>query len=128
MLTVTDLSKSYGRQTLFEGASFQVAPGERVGVVGRNGTGKTTLLRVLLGEEAADSGTVAVPAGYRIGYLSQHLRFGRPTVLEEAASALAPREDGADETYRAKAVLAGLGFSGDDFSRDPAVLSGGFQV
>ena len=128
MLTVTDLSKSYGRQTLFEGASFQVAPGERVGVVGRNGTGKTTLFRVLLGEEAADSGTVVVPAGYRIGYLSQHLRFDHPSVLEEAASALVPREDGTDETYRAKAVLAGLGFSEDDFSRDPAVLSGGYQV
>jgi ATP-binding cassette subfamily F protein 3 len=128
MLTVTGLTKSYGRQTLFEGASFQVAPGERVGVVGRNGTGKTTLFRVLLGEEAADSGTVVVPAGYRIGYLSQHLRFDHPSALEEAASALAPREDGADETYRAKAVLAGLGFSEDDISRDPAVLSGGYQV
>ncbi|HSQ15211.1 MAG TPA: ATP-binding cassette domain-containing protein [Candidatus Binatia bacterium] len=50
MLTVTDLSKTSGRQSLFEGASFQVAPGERVGVVGRNGSGKTTLFRILLGE------------------------------------------------------------------------------
>src|SRR3989304_768133 len=66
MLTVTDLSKSYGRQTLFDGVSFQVAPGERVGVVGRNGTGKTTLFRILLGEEASDSGTVAVPGGARL--------------------------------------------------------------
>jgi ATP-binding cassette subfamily F protein 3 len=128
VLTVTDLSKSYGRQSLFEGASFQVAPGERVGVVGRNGSGKTTLFRILLGEEAPDSGAVSVPAGYRIGYLAQHLRFDQPTVLAEAASALPPREDGTDETYRAKAVLAGLGFTGDDLTRDPAVLSGGFQV
>ncbi|MBP2679071.1 MAG: transporter-related protein [Deltaproteobacteria bacterium] len=128
MLTVTDLSKSYGRQTLFEGASFQVAPGERVGVVGRNGSGKTTLFRILLGEETADAGSVNVPFGYRIGYLAQHLRFDRPSVLEEAASSLPPREDGTDETYRAKAVLAGLGFSEDDFSRDPGVLSGGYQV
>ena len=124
MLTVTNLSKSYGRQTLFEGASFQVAPGERVGVVGRNGSGKTTLFRILLGEEAADSGAVTVPSGYRIGYLAQHLRFDHPTVLAEAASALPPREDGTDETYRAKAVLAGLGFSEDDYSMDPAALSG----
>jgi len=128
MLTVTNLSKSYGRQTLFEEASFQVAPGERVGVVGRNGSGKTTLFRLLLGEEVADSGAVTVPAGYRIGYLAQHLRFDHPTVLAEAASALPPREDGTDETYRAKAVLAGLGFSEDDFSMDPAALSGGYQV
>src|SRR5659263_13055 len=90
MLTVTNLSKSYGRQTLFEGASFQVSPGERVGVVGRNGSGKTTLFRILLGEEAPDIGTVTVPAGYRIGYLAQHLRFDHKTVLAEAASALPP--------------------------------------
>ncbi len=128
MLTVTDLSKSYGSRTLFEGASFQVAPGERVGVVGRNGTGKTTLFRILLGEESADTGTIAVPDGYRIGYLAQHLRFDRSSVLEEAASALPPREDGTDETYRAKAVLAGLGFSPDDCSCPPAALSGGYQV
>ena len=128
MLTVTNLAKAYGRQNLFEGASFQVAPGERVGVVGRNGSGKTTLFRILLGEEAADSGAVTVPAGYRIGYLAQHLRFDRPTVLAEAASALPPREDGTDETYRAKAVLAGLGFSEDDFPVAPATLSGGYQV
>jgi ATP-binding cassette subfamily F protein 3 len=128
MLTVSGLSKSYGKQTLFEGASFQVAPGERVGVVGRNGTGKTTLFRILLGEEAADEGSVAVPAGYRIGYLAQQLRFGNASVLGEAASALPPREDGTDETYRAKAVLSGLGFSEGDFSLDPAVLSGGYQV
>jgi ATP-binding cassette subfamily F protein 3 len=128
MLTASGLSKSYGKQTLFEGASFQVAPGERVGVVGRNGTGKTTLFRILLGEEAPDSGAVAVPPGYRIGYLAQQLRFGNATVLGEAASALPPREDGTDETYRAKVVLAGLGFPEDDFSRDPAVLSGGYQV
>src|SRR3990172_8341232 len=99
MLTVTDLSKIYGRQTLFEGASFQVAPGERVGVVGRNGSGKTTLFRVLLGEEAADSGAVTVPAGYRIGYLAQHLRFDHPTLLPE-----------------------------EDYPGAPAALSGGYQV
>src|SRR3989304_3439707 len=63
MLTVTDLSKSYGRQTLFDGVSFQVAPGERVGVVGRNGTGKTTLFRILLGGEAAGSGAAGLPGG-----------------------------------------------------------------
>ena len=104
-----------------------MAPGERVGVVGRNGSGKTTLFRILLGEEAADSGAVTVPAGYRIGYLAQHLRFDHPTVLAEAASALPPREDGTDETYRAKAVLAGLGFSETTFP-SPRRPSGGYQV
>src|SRR4030067_1139002 len=51
-----------------------------------------------------------------------------PRGVRGAPSALPPREDGTDDTYRAKAVLAGLGFSEGDFSRDPAVLSGGFQV
>ncbi len=128
MLTVSGLSKSYGKQVLFEEVSFQVAPGERVGLVGRNGHGKTTLFRILLGEESADEGTIAVPSGYRIGHLAQRLEFPRPTVLEEAASALPRREDGTDETYRAKAVLAGLGFDEADLSRAPAELSGGFQV
>ncbi len=128
MLTVTGLSKEYGAQLLFDGVSFQVGPGERVGLVGRNGSGKSTLFRILLGEEAPDAGRVTVPAGYRLGHLSQHLRFGGRTVLQEAASALPGREDGADETYRAKAVLSGLGFGEADLSRSPGELSGGFQV
>ncbi len=128
MLSVTGLSKAYGAQTLFDGVSFQVAPGERVGLVGRNGSGKSTLFRILLGEEAPEAGRVTVPAGYRIGHLAQRLHFARPTVLEEAAAALPRREDGADETYRAEAVLSGLGFDGDDLLREPTELSGGFQV
>ncbi|MEW6720072.1 MAG: ABC-F family ATP-binding cassette domain-containing protein [Thermodesulfobacteriota bacterium] len=113
---------------LFEGASFLVGPGERVGLVGRNGHGKTTLFRILLKEEAPDEGTITTPAGYRIGHLAQRLEFRRPTVLAEAASALPRAEDGADETYRAKAILAGLGFDEADLSRPPGELSGGFQV
>jgi ATP-binding cassette subfamily F protein 3 len=128
MLNVVNLSKAYGRQVLFEDASFQVAPGERVGLVGRNGTGKTTLFRILLGEEEPDAGSVGVPPGYRIGHLAQHLVFRHGTALEEAASAIPPREDGADETYRAKAVLNGLGFGEAEQSRRPGDLSGGFQV
>ncbi len=128
MLTVSNLSKSYGKQVLFEDASFLVGPGERVGLVGRNGHGKTTLFRILLGDEAADGGTIGVPAGYRIGHLAQRLEFRHPTVLAEAGSALPRAEDGVDETYRAKAILAGLGFDGDDLSRPPGELSGGFQV
>jgi len=128
VLIVTDLSKAYGEQTLFDGVSFQVAPGERVGLVGRNGSGKSTLFRILLGEEAPDGGRVVVPAGYRIGHLAQHLHFGHRTTLEEAVSALPRRDDGADETYRAKAVLSGLGFGEAELPRRAADLSGGFQV
>ena len=128
VLTVTGLSKAYGKQTLFEGVSFQVGPGERVGLVGRNGHGKSTLFRILTREEAPDEGTVTIPAGYRIGHLSQHLHFRHLTTLEEAASALPRSEDGSDETYQAKAILAGLGFGEADLSGNPNDLSGGFQV
>jgi ATP-binding cassette subfamily F protein 3 len=128
MLTVSGLSKSYGRQTLFEDVAFQVAPGERVGLVGRNGHGKSTLFKILLGQEEADEGQVSFPSGYRIGHLAQHIHFTHKTVLEEAASALPPREDYVDESYKAKAILAGLGFSESDFDRAPSEFSGGYQV
>ncbi|MCU0486306.1 MAG: ATP-binding cassette domain-containing protein [Anaerolineales bacterium] len=71
MLTVSHLSKSYDFQTLFENVSFSLNPGERVGLVGPNGCGKTTLLRILAGVETADSGTVSRDPDLRIGYLTQ---------------------------------------------------------
>ena len=128
MLTVSSLSKSYGSQVLFEDVSFIVAPGERVGLVGRNGHGKTTLFRILLKEETADGGAITTSSGYRIGYLAQLLEFKCPSVLEEALSDMRAAEDGSDESYKAKTILAGLGFDEADLARRPAELSGGFQV
>ncbi len=128
MLIINNLSKSYGTQTLFDEASFTVGEGERLGLVGRNGTGKTTLFRMILGEESPDSGEIIIPRGYTIRHLSQHISFRESSVLAEAASSLPVREDGYDETYKAKTILAGLGFDEADFSRDPRILSGGFQV
>lgn len=128
MIQVSDCTKSYGTHVLLRDASFVVSSGERVGLVGRNGSGKSTLFRILAGEERPDSGTVSVPKGYRFGLLRQHLAFSAPTVLAEAESALAPNDDGWVETYRAEAVLQGLGFDPTDLGRPPAELSGGFQV
>ena len=71
MLTVSDLSKSFNIQTLFEKITFSINPGERVGLIGPNGCGKTTLLRILAGREEATSGSVHHPAHLRIGYLPQ---------------------------------------------------------
>jgi ATP-binding cassette subfamily F protein 3 len=128
MIQVNGLSKSYGRQALFDNVGFRVNAGERVGLVGRNGHGKTTLFRLITGEEHSDSGTITVPNGYIVGHLSQHLSFMGKTVLEEASLGLRPSEDGRDETYRAGSILLGLGFTTDDYQRSPHDLSGGYQV
>ncbi|MDP3261013.1 MAG: ABC-F family ATP-binding cassette domain-containing protein, partial [Thermodesulfovibrionales bacterium] len=128
MIQVSNLEKSYGRQTLFDKVGFIINPGERVGLVGRNGHGKTTLFRLILGQEHQDSGTISIPAGYRIGHLAQHIRFIEESVLQEACLSLPLREDGRDESYKADAILMGLGFSTDELVLNPAQLSGGFQV
>jgi ATP-binding cassette subfamily F protein 3 len=128
MLQANGLSKSYGGQVLFDNIGFTVNAGERVGLVGRNGHGKTTLFRLITGEEHPDSGTITVPNGHTVGHLSQHLSFTEKTVLGEASLGLRPSEDGRDETYKAGAILLGLGFSADDYQRNPHALSGGYQV
>ncbi|RJQ52943.1 MAG: ABC transporter ATP-binding protein [Nitrospiraceae bacterium] len=128
MIQVSNLYKSYGQQVLFDNAAFMVNPGERVGLVGRNGHGKTTLFRLILRQEQPDSGNIGIPTGYKIGHLSQQIRLTGDTVLKEACLSLPHREDGRDESYKAETILTGLGFSIEDFSLGPALLSGGFQV
>jgi ATP-binding cassette subfamily F protein 3 len=128
MLQVTNIEKSYGKQVLFDGVGFTVNPRERVGLVGRNGHGKSTLFRMILGEEHQDSGTITMPSGYTVGHLSQHIHFTEDTVLAEACLALPPNEDMIDESYKAEAILHGLGFTNDDFDKHPSSLSGGYQV
>lgn len=128
MLQVANIEKSYGKQVLFDGVGFTVNPRERVGLVDRNGHGKSTLFRMILGEARQDSGTITVPSGYTIGHLSQHIHFTEDTVIQEACLALPENEDHIDETYKAEAILHGLGFTNDDFDRSPSSLSGGYQV
>jgi ATPase subunit of ABC transporter with duplicated ATPase domains len=76
MLQVSNLSKTYGGETILDGVSFVVNPGDRVGLVGPNGCGKTTLLRIIVGEEQADQGSIrTAPPDLGIGYLAQALQF-----------------------------------------------------
>src|SRR5208337_2580051 len=117
MVQVSNLSKAYGQQVIFDEVSFTVNPGERIGLVGRNGHGKTTLFRMILGEEKPDSGVIRIPDGYTIGSLSQHISFTRSTVLEEGCLGLPESEDGRDESYKVKTILTGLGLSQDKFSQ-----------
>jgi ATP-binding cassette subfamily F protein 3 len=126
MIVVDNLSKSYGKQGLFDSVSFKINRKERVGVVGRNGHGKTTLFRMITGEDEPDEGTITKPRKYRIGYVEQRMRFTEATVLAEAARALPP--DAPNEIWRVEKVLAGLGFDAADLEKRPSELSGGYQV
>ena len=128
MIQVNNLNKSYGQQIIFDNVSFTLEPGERLGLAGRNGHGKTTLLRMIIGQEHPDSGTIKIPGSYIMGHLSQHIRFTEKSVLRETCLSLPEAEDGRDETYRAETILMGLGFSKEDLGLDPMELSGGFQV
>jgi ATP-binding cassette, subfamily F, member 3 len=126
VISINQLSKSYFGRELFADVSFQMNVGERLGLVGRNGHGKTTLFRLILGQEEPDSGEITIPRNYRIGHLEQHLHFSQPTILEEAALGLPEEEP--HSVYKAEAILFGLGFSRDDVGKAPRRLSRGFQI
>ncbi|MFA5143595.1 MAG: ABC-F family ATP-binding cassette domain-containing protein [Candidatus Omnitrophota bacterium] len=126
MIAVKNLSKRYGTRALFEDVSFDVLAGEKIGLVGRNGHGKTTLFRIITGAEEAEQGKVFRPKNYTIGYLGQHLIFTKPTVLEEGCRGLKPDDLGAE--WKVERILSGLGFSVEDFARSPSEFSGGFQM
>jgi ATP-binding cassette subfamily F protein 3 len=128
VIQIGNLNKSYGSQKVFDGVSLTLGRGERLGLVGRNGSGKSTLMRIIAGCEKPDEGNVGMPSGYSMGYVEQKIEFAAPTVLGEAMRALKRHEDGVDESYRAKAVLTGLGFTDEDFGKRPAAISAGFQV
>lgn len=126
MLQINNLSKTFGSQTLFESITLSLNKGEKVGLVGRNGSGKSSLFRMILGEIDPDEGHVSFPKGYQIGTLPQHIHFTQKTVLEEACLALSEEEK--YDVYKIEKLLSGLGFSEDDFQKDPAQFSGGFQI
>ncbi|MCI0662282.1 MAG: ATP-binding cassette domain-containing protein, partial [Acidobacteria bacterium] len=69
------MTKSYGAQQVLRGVGFQVNPGEHVGLVGRNGAGKTTILRLISGTDTADDGQIDRLRGLRFGILTQHVDF-----------------------------------------------------
>lgn len=126
MIKVEDVSKSFGSQELFKDLSFTIAPGEKIGVVGRNGYGKTTLFQILIGEMEADSGNISLPRNYSIGYLEQQVRFSQETALKEGCLGL--RDDVQSNGWKVEKILAGLGFDRGDLQKNPYELSGGFQI
>lgn len=126
MIKIINLNKSFGDQELFSDISFNVNPGEKIGLVGRNGHGKTTLLKIITGEEHADSGEIVIPKNYSIGYVTQHLNFTEDTVIAEGCRGLP--DDHKDDKWKAEKILTGLGFSMKDMLRNPIEFSGGYQV
>ncbi len=75
LITINNLSKSFGNDTVFEDVSVSVPNNGRIGLIGENGTGKTTLLKLILGEELPDGGTIQISKNSKIGYLPQTLQF-----------------------------------------------------
>ena len=126
MIQVDNVHIAYGGNAVLEGVSFSIQKGERCGLIGRNGCGKSTLFRLITGQEKADEGVIAIPKGYRVGYLQQHIHFTQGTVVEEAALGL--REEEKEAIYKVEKLLTGLGFSEDQFDLDPKSLSGGYQL
>ena len=127
LLSVQDLSKSYGHRPLFTGLSLDLRAGERVGLVGPNGAGKSTLLKLMVGREEPDAGIRSVRRGARVGYVAQDDVFlPGETVRAVLLSALAeePVEEHERET-RAATTLTQMGFTE---SEQPAnILSGGWR-
>lgn len=126
MIRVKDLSISFSGHEVFSDASFIINSREKVGLIGRNGSGKSTFLKLILKKLEPDSGLVEIPRGYKIGYLEQHIHFTHDTTLEEICSVLP--EDREHEGWKGENILYGLGFTEEDLYKDPKNFSGGYQV
>jgi ATP-binding cassette subfamily F protein 3 len=89
MIHVSSITKQFGTKVLYKNASFQINTGEKIGLVGPNGNGKTTVFKILIGEEGYDGGTVSKPEKATVGYFSQDIEDMRGrTVLEEVKTAI----------------------------------------
>ncbi len=158
MIRTTDLGKSYGARALFEGVSLELNEGSRYGLVGANGSGKTTFIRIVSGDEPATSGTVNIPKRARVGVLRQdHFLDDQALILHVAmmgdaqvwkaleqrsriidhggdANQLAELEetiathDGYTLEARATAILEGLGIPLASHQQKLSTLSGGFKL
>ena len=123
LLTAQNISKTYMERKVLDNVSFFLNEGDKVGIIGINGTGKSTLLRILAGAEEPDGGEVIRTGGIRISYLPQIPEFDdRGSILSQVLAHL-PDDLKEAKEYEAKSVLAKLGIT--DYDRDISTLSGG---
>lgn len=123
LLTAQNISKTYMERKVLDNVSFFLNEGDKVGIVGINGTGKSTLLRILAGAEESDSGEVIRTNGIRVSYLPQIPEFDDSgSILSQVLSHL-PDDLKQSKEYEAKSILDKMGLS--DCDRDISTLSGG---
>ena len=122
VLTVEDLAKSFPQQKLFSNISFQIKRGERVALIGNNGTGKTTMLKILNGLLDADTGSFSLGAKVQIGYYDQehHVLHAEKTIFEEISDTYPTLTE-----TQIRNMLAAFLFTGDDVFKVISSLSGG---
>ena len=122
VLTVESLSKSFPGQTLFSDISFEIKRGERVALIGNNGTGKTTMLKIINGLIDADSGRFTLGSKVQIGYYDQehHVLHMEKTIFEEISDAYPTLTE-----TEIRNMLAAFLFTGDDVFKLISALSGG---
>ncbi len=124
LLTVENMSKSYTERMLFDHVTFGIGEGEKIGIIGINGTGKSTLLKIIAGLEEPDEGTVTKGKKVRIGYLSQTPEFDyKQSILQNVMQGQKAEEEYRNLEGEANAMLIKLGIM--DASVSPEKLSGG---
>ena len=126
MIKVNNIAIGFTGNTIFEDVNIIFNRDDKIGFIGRSGSGKSTFLKLILGELEPDEGVIEISKGYRIGHLEQHIKFSHDLVLDEVCSVLS--EEREYETWKGEEILMGLGFSLEDMLRDPNEFSGGYQV
>ena len=122
ILNIEHVSKVFGEKTIFDDVSFGIQEGDKIGIIGINGTGKTTLLRMIAGVEEPDSGQIIKQNGIRLAYLSQHPSFPEgATVLSYAFDGIAENDWALKSEV--KSALNKLGITDHDMKMEH--LSGG---
>ncbi|WP_297288996.1 ribosomal protection-like ABC-F family protein [uncultured Flavonifractor sp.] len=123
VLTIKELKKSFDGRPLFDHVNLEVVGGERIALLGDNGTGKSTLLKILLGEEEPDSGKLRMGPTVKVGYLPQIIHFSHPE--RNLVDTMIYDQDCSTQTARNR--LAAFNFRGEDVFKPVSALSGGEQ-